>query len=102
MCQLLLVDPSAWTRWTRNEEKTPPHIYRALEWFLALNEKTLTHPDLATIFQARYKAQARDTEFTDFQAQIITLEAQLLRQRVVSIGLSMVVTAVIIAMILRF
>ena len=39
MAQLLLVDPSAWTRWTRSGERAPPHIYRALQWYLALEEK---------------------------------------------------------------
>lgn len=34
ICQLLLVDPSAWTRWTRDDSKVPPHVYRALSWFL--------------------------------------------------------------------
>ncbi len=37
MCQLLLVDPSAWTRWQKTG--APPHIYRALQWYLSLNEK---------------------------------------------------------------
>jgi transcriptional regulator with XRE-family HTH domain len=32
--QLLLVDPSAWTRWTSGEADAPPHIYRALKWYL--------------------------------------------------------------------
>ncbi len=39
MAQLLLVDPSAWTRWVKHGEDAPPHIYRALQWYLALNEK---------------------------------------------------------------
>ena len=30
MCQLLLVDPSAWTRWNRKGADAPPHIYRCL------------------------------------------------------------------------
>lgn len=37
ICQLLLVDPSAWTRWSRKGE-APPHVYRALEWYLTLCE----------------------------------------------------------------
>lgn len=37
--QLLLVDPSAWTRWIRDGEKAPPHIFRALQWYLSLQEK---------------------------------------------------------------
>lgn len=37
--QLLMVDPSSWTRWTRKGDEAPPHIWRALQWYLALNEK---------------------------------------------------------------
>lgn len=40
--QLLLVDPSAWTRWTSPGSDAPPHIYRALHWLLLLQEK---HPE---------------------------------------------------------
>jgi hypothetical protein len=39
ICQLLLVDPSAWSRWTAPGGDAPPHIYRALEWYLLLTEK---------------------------------------------------------------
>lgn len=39
ICQLLLVDPSAWTRWNRDGEKAPPHIWRALQWYMTLQEK---------------------------------------------------------------
>ncbi|MEK7356290.1 MAG: hypothetical protein AAB250_07560 [Bdellovibrionota bacterium] len=39
IAQLLLVDPSAWTRWTKAGEKAPPHVYRMLQWYLALQEK---------------------------------------------------------------
>lgn len=35
-CQLLLVDPSAWTRW--NKTGAPPHIYQALKWLLELKK----------------------------------------------------------------
>ncbi len=42
ICQLLLVDPSAWTRWTRspNNDEAPPHIFRALSWYLLLLDKS--------------------------------------------------------------
>jgi hypothetical protein len=36
MAQLLLVDPSAWTRWVQTG--APPHIYQALAWYLRLGE----------------------------------------------------------------
>ena len=39
MSQLLLVDPSAWTRWVKDESQAPPHIYRALQWYQELIEK---------------------------------------------------------------
>lgn len=39
ICQLLLVDPSAWNRWTKRDLKAPPHIWRALEWYLIAAEK---------------------------------------------------------------
>ncbi len=39
ICQLLMVDPSAWTRWVKNGESAPPHIYRALQWYMILQEK---------------------------------------------------------------
>jgi hypothetical protein len=34
ICQLLMVDPSAWTRWTADNNDAPPHIYRSLKWYL--------------------------------------------------------------------
>lgn len=41
MCQLLLVDPSAWSRWSK--EGAPPHVYRALEWYLLLMKEAPAH-----------------------------------------------------------
>ncbi|WP_231839114.1 hypothetical protein [Bdellovibrio bacteriovorus] len=37
--QLLMVDPSSWTRWVKQGDEAPPHIWRALQWYLALREK---------------------------------------------------------------
>lgn len=39
MAQLLLVDPSSWSRWTQKGHDVPPHIYRALHWYMILQEK---------------------------------------------------------------
>ena len=38
MCQLLMVDPSAWTRWMK--EGAPPSVYRALEWYVLLQKES--------------------------------------------------------------
>lgn len=36
ICQLLLVDPSAWSRWcSPRGPGAPPHIYRALFWYVS-------------------------------------------------------------------
>lgn len=40
LCKLLLVDPSAWTRWIKTD--APPHIYQALNWLVQLRK---TNPD---------------------------------------------------------
>lgn len=34
--QLLMVDPSAWSRWTKNEDQAPPHIWRSLNTHIKL------------------------------------------------------------------
>lgn len=39
ICQLLMVDPSAWNRWTRPGATAPPHIWRALQWYMIVQEK---------------------------------------------------------------
>lgn len=39
MAQLLMVDPSAWSRWSKKNTPPPPHVYRALQWYLILQEK---------------------------------------------------------------
>lgn len=39
MCQLLLIDPSTWTRWSTGKTEVPPHIYRMLQWGLAVMDK---------------------------------------------------------------
>lgn len=38
MCQFLLVDPSAWTRWTKDSARVPPHIYKTLGLALQMQE----------------------------------------------------------------
>lgn len=57
MAQLLLVDPSAWTRWTQTEQGAPPHVWRALAWYLALQEK---YPALDAAFWLQGVARSAD------------------------------------------
>lgn len=39
IAQILMVDPSAWTRWTRLNHRVPPHVYRTLELYFLAKEK---------------------------------------------------------------
>lgn len=61
MAQLLLVDPSAWTRWTSGDaaenKSAPPHVWRALAWYLALQDK---YPALDATFWLQGVARAAD------------------------------------------
>jgi len=45
MCQLLLIDPSTWSRWVTGKTAPPPYVYRMLQWGLAVMERyPETHP----------------------------------------------------------
>lgn len=66
MAQLLLVDPSAWSRWTALGESAPPHIYRALQWYMTLQEQI---PGL----NAAYFLQ-KDTQSIKSELNLLTQE----------------------------
>ncbi len=73
MCQLLLVDPSAWTRWTK--EGAPPYVYRALEWYLLLLKTGASR-----VFPAISNAQDKEKEllhkelFTEIKNEGVVLK----------------------------
>ena len=98
MAQLLMVDPSAWTRWVQGGDSAPPHVCRALAWYLALEEKfpgldhqfwlsSVSRPqseDLALAAQRSLKNEAqsfRDELQAQFQAQLRDLSVEQLRVR---------------------
>lgn len=66
LCRLLLVDPSAWTRWCR--DGAPPHIYRALAWLIELRNlrPSVVQPnDLSSridVVQASTQEKLKDIE----------------------------------------
>lgn len=77
MAQLLLVDPSAWSRWAA-KDSAPPHIMRALQWYLALNEKIpgLTPQYFSDRVQRKGSEQIKD--FLELKAHIKILQTELL------------------------
>jgi hypothetical protein len=43
MAQLLMVDPSTWTRWTKYGDQPPLLVWRALQWYLLAQDKLPSH-----------------------------------------------------------
>jgi uncharacterized protein YfdQ (DUF2303 family) len=75
MSQLLLVDPSAWTRWTRDGGDPPPHVWRALQWYLALIEKV---PGLTPgYFLSRTEVRVETKDHAELSLRIQELEAKI-------------------------
>ena len=70
--QLLMVDPSAWTRWTNGTTPPPASVYRALQWYLALIEK---HPEWHP--HNSFLRGFSDTNATDLQTSIQRQNKQL-------------------------
>lgn len=69
LCQLLLVDPSAWTRW--NKTSAPPHIFQALKWLLELRK---SRPN---IIEPRNLADRLDDFQSSTQDKVKQLESSL-------------------------
>ena len=70
ICQLLMIDPSAWTRWTKGQSSVPPHIYRSLQWYMILQEK---HPEYRSSIWLNAVAQPTlsEKEIQSLQEKII-------------------------------
>jgi transcriptional regulator with XRE-family HTH domain len=84
--QLLFVDPSAWTRWTKGGDEAPPHIYRMLQWYLALEDKYPTLDTgfwLSTVSRISEPAQneMRDRKTDQLSAEIQALFAEQIKIR---------------------
>lgn len=77
IAQLLLVDPSAWTRWTKSGEKAPPHVYRMLQWYLALQDK---YPALDVNFWLNTVSQR--PEITNNETKALLKEIAVLKARI--------------------
>jgi transcriptional regulator with XRE-family HTH domain len=59
ICQALMVDPSAWTRWTSNDEAAPAHVYKTLALIM---EQNLRDPKTQTPATTSTKAQGQVSE----------------------------------------
>ncbi|OQW54262.1 MAG: hypothetical protein A4S09_06075 [Proteobacteria bacterium SG_bin7] len=95
ICQLLMVDPSAWTRWMKGD-KVPPHIFRALSWYLKVIEKNpIDHKPNYEMLRVQMEMIIEDLEKS--RAQI-----RLLRIRLIRVAAGTVIFAVFIALMFLF
>lgn len=75
MAQLLMVDPSAWSRWVAENDSAPPHIYRALQWYMTLQEQV---PGLNAAYFLQKDTQSLKMELTKYtEEKLSDLEASL-------------------------
>lgn len=79
ICQLLMVDPSAWSRWSRDGGQAPPHVFRALQWYLALQEK---YPALDVNFWLSTAPRAQKSQIHDSAWKAASVEIEGLRREV--------------------
>lgn len=76
LCKLLLVDPSAWTRW--NKTGAPPHIYQALNWLLQLkklNPEVIAPNDVSS--RIDFIQASTETKIKDLESSVAMLERAL-------------------------
>jgi len=70
LAQLLLVDPSAWSRWSKDDTKVPPHVIKALQWYLLLEEKDPTWQQWREFIHKREKNPGLDQWRRGIEAKI--------------------------------
>jgi len=119
ICQLLLVDPSAWTRWHRDGEEAPPHIWRALQWYMTLQEKIpgltpqyfigkdpqiLHEKALLKINEEKAQREFLESEIKDLKASFQVQQEKLLKNLRFQRGLSyfLIATTAALALLVIF
>lgn len=92
LCQLIMVDPSAWTRWTKHNDQAPPHVWRALQWYMIIQEKIpgltpqyFVGKDPEVLHQEVMRRVSELTEKTQTQASELEKENRLLKSKVQSL-----------------
>jgi hypothetical protein len=76
MCQLLLVDPSAWTRWMKNPHMVPPHVVRSLQWYWELQQKNPAWAEWRELFLKKQADPAPRHWQKDIEKRISEIQFQ--------------------------
>lgn len=90
MTQILMVDPSAWTRWTKSGGQAPPHVWRALQLYMIVQEKI---PGLSAPYfigkDAGVSAELSKKKIEELEAQIAELRIAVKANRITAIMLGL-------------
>lgn len=94
MSNLLWVEPSAWTRWSRGVSRPPDHIYRALGWYLELREnKPEESLSAVPIYQAEEGEEWRDEK--------LRLQQELERKEALGFGWKLILVICLVISIIN-
>ncbi|MCB0351353.1 MAG: hypothetical protein KDD38_09235 [Bdellovibrionales bacterium] len=96
ICEELMVDPSAWTRWTQKEGSAPPHVYKTLSLLLPKLESQgldifKQRESLPEIIEEKthLKEQSQNFELSHIEAlrsQMSKIETDLQNREILSVG----------------
>ena len=89
MCELLLIDPSTWTRWTTGKTEPPPWLYRSLQWGVAVMDKYPEfHPLLINqkIVDSKGSNTNIDSGYKDLAKEVSSIKKDLKIWMIVAFG----------------
>ena len=94
MCELLLIDPSTWTRWCSGKTPVPPTVYRTLQWGLAVMDK---HPEFHPLMISKINTTSESTT-NKTKSLPVNTEALILKEEILELKKSqkMFLTGIIV------
>lgn len=93
ICEELMVDPSAWTRWTQKDGSVPPHVYKTLALLLPKFEASAklsfiekSEINILKNEELNSKPEVDLSHIESLRSTIGKLEAQLQSREILSVG----------------
>lgn len=115
ICQELLVDPSAWTRWTKNNtDSAPAHVYKMLSFLIDAADRTSNYSDVKqkahdlTFIEPKLHDLDLNFSHTEFLSQLAALreesqklKVQISNREVLSFGWKLMVIINIVLLLYK-
>ena len=97
ICQKLLVDPSAWTRWSATGDGAPAHVYRTLA--LILDSQIQAPQKLAESVRAEIRAELAAELGAEIKSQVESLKVSLVKSAELSFGYKVLILIALVTSI---